>query len=262
MDIVLALLCGLLYFVGTNRVGYTAGSALGSGIFVGFILGLYFNDVAKGVMIGAAIQLVYLGIIATGGNLPADSVLAAVIAIPVAMKSGLDVEAAVGIAVPFAVLGTFVDQIRRTTNSIWVRQGDKAAAEGDQKALWNAAFTYPELMTVLLRFAPVFLLTLVGTDAVAKVLEVLPGWIITGFSIAGGILPAMGFAVIMVTIGKPKLLPYFFMGFFAVQYLGIGTMPLAIFGACIALLTTFTAVDSQKTLTAGAGANDDEEDDD
>ena len=61
MDITLALLCGSLYFIGTNRVGYTLSSVLGSPIFIGFCLGLYFNDVTNGLAIGASIQLVYLG---------------------------------------------------------------------------------------------------------------------------------------------------------------------------------------------------------
>ena len=71
---------------------------------------------------------------------------------------------------------------------------------------------------------------------------------ITGFAIAGGILPAMGFAIIIVTIGKPKLLPYFFIGFFAVSYLGIGTMAAAVFGTCAALLVTWSLIDRQKQL--------------
>ena len=242
MDLGLALLCGLLYFLGTNRVGYTATSAFGSGIFIGFLIGMYLGDVTKGLIIGASIQLVYLGIIFTGGNLPADQTLASVIAIPVAIKSGISVDAAVAIAVPFAVLGIFLDQIRRTTNSIWVRMGDRYALEGDVDGIFKAAFIYPELMTVLIRFVPVFLLTLLGTDAITKFLQILPDWVITGFSIAGGILPAMGFAIIILTIGKPKLLPYFFIGFFAVQYLGINTMAAAVFGTCIALLTIFNNI--------------------
>ena len=174
--------------------------------------------------------------------------MAATIAIPIALKTGLDVEAAVGIAVPFAVLGTFLDQIRRTTNSIWVHFGDQAAAAGDQRGLWKAAFLYPECMTIVIRFVPVFLLTLLGTGIVSAFLTFLPSWVITGFAIAGGILPAMGFAIIIVTIGKPKLLPYFFIGFFAVSYLGIGTMAAAVFGTCAALLVTWSLIDRQKHL--------------
>ncbi len=102
-------------------------------------------------------------------------------------------------------------------------------------------------MTVVLRFVPVFILTLFGTDAIIKILDVLPDWVISGFSIAGGILPAMGFAIILLTIGKPKLMPYFFIGFFAVQYLGINTMAAAIFGACISLLVIFNLTKKEGT---------------
>ena len=239
MDITLALLCGSLYFIGTNRVGYTLSSVLGSPIFIGFCLGLYFNDVTNGLAIGASIQLVYLGVILTGGNLPTDAVLAATIALPVALKTGLDADAAVALAVPFGVLGVFLDQMRRTSNSIWVRMGDKYAANGDAKGLWRCAFLYPELATILLRFVPVFVLTLFGTDAIISLLDMMPDWVISGFSVAGGLLPAMGFAIILLTIGKPKLMPYFFIGFFAVQYIGINTMAAAIFGACISLLVVF-----------------------
>ena len=182
----------------------------------------------------------------TGGNVPADAALAAVIAIPIALKTGIDTDAAVALAVPFGVLGVFLDQIRRTTNSIWVRMGDKYALMGDRKGIFKCAFLYPELMTILLRFVPVFVLTLFGTDAVSSLLKVLPGWVITGFSVAGGILPAMGFAIIIVTIGKPKLLPYFFIGFFAVQYLGINTMAAAVFGVCISLLVIFNSMKKEE----------------
>lgn len=246
MDVVLAALCGALYFLGTSKIGYTLTTALGSGLFIGFILGLYFGDVTTGLAIGASIQLVYLGIIATGGNIPADSVLAAVIAVPIALKTGLDANAAVALAVPFGVLGVFLDQIRRTSNSIWVRKADKYAEEGNEKGIFNCAFTYPAIFAFILRFVPVFAITLFGSDAVAALLEILPQWMITGFSVAGGILPAMGFAIIIVTIGKPSLLPYFFIGFFGVAYLGINTMAAAVFGTCIALLNIFQARDKMK----------------
>lgn len=246
MDITLAVICGLLYYFGTQRIGYTLTAALGSGIFVGFVLGLYFGDVAKGLIIGANIQLVYLGIIMTGGNVPADAALAACIALPIALSTGLDAKAAVALAVPFGVLGVFIDQIRRTSNSIWVRKADDYAAQGNEKGIFNCAFTYPAITAFVLRFVPVFVITLFGSDAVAALLEFLPTWVITGFSVAGGILPAMGFAIIIVTIGKPSLLPYFFIGFFAVAYLGINTMAAAVFGTCIALLNIFQAKEKLK----------------
>lgn len=235
----LAIFNGLVYWLISCKIGYTLESALGSGLFIGFVYGLYFGDVATGLALGASIQLVYLGMVSTGGNMPADNALAAVIAIPIAFKSGLDGNAAVALAVPFGVLGVFLDQLRRTSNSIWVRKADEYAQKGDAKNIFKCVYVYPEIVIFIIRFIPVFLITLLGTDAVVALLHSLPEFIITGFSIAGGILPAMGFAIILMTIGKPKLMPYYFIGFFAVQYLGLNNMAIAIFGTCVTLLTVF-----------------------
>ncbi len=52
----------------------------------------------------------------------------------------------------------------------------------------------------------------------------------------GGILPALGFAITLMVIGKKTMLPFFIAGFFAVQYLKLDTMAMAIFAICAALL--------------------------
>ncbi len=247
--IFVAAVCGIMYFLGTSKIGYHFTTALGSPIVIGLVLGLIYNDVAQGLLIGATIQLVYLGVIATGGNVPADQALAATIAIPIALQTGLSAEVAVGLAVPFGVLGVFLDQIRRTTNSIWVHKADKFAEAADMKGIMKCAIIYPAIFGFCLRFFPVFLINLVGAEAVTFVMDILPTWVITGFSIAGGLLPALGFSIIIITIGRKELLPYFFIGFFAVAYLGINTMAAAVFGSCIAILSIFNARKNSKGAT-------------
>lgn len=251
MNLINALVGGLMYFIGTQRAGYGMTTPLGSPIMIGLVFGLLYNDVATGLIIGANIQLVYLGIIATGGNIPADQTLAGVIAIPIALELGLDAPTAVGLAVPFGVLGVFLDQIRRTTNSIWVRRADANAVEGNEKGIFHNAFTFPLLVTFALRFIPVFIVNLFGANAVSWLMESMPAWIINGFSVAGGILPAMGFAIIIITIGKKSLLPFFVIGFFLVQYLQISIMAAAIFGICIALLIFFQDEEKRKQVSEG-----------
>lgn len=235
-QLLLAILCGVLYWIGTNRIGYGLTTATGSPIFYGLILGAIFGKVDQGLIIGGTIQLVYLGMIATGGNIPADQALAGIVAIPIALQTGLSAEMAVGVAVPFGVLGVFLDQIRRTTNLFWIHRADKLALEGNRKGIYHNAVTYPAIVSFIIRFVPVFSITLFGADAVTYLLNILPSWIIGGLGVAGGILPAMGFAIIILTIGKKELMPYFAIGFFAVAYLGINVMAAAIFGTCIALL--------------------------
>ncbi len=147
---------------------------------------------------------------------------------------------AVGIAVPFGVLGVFLDQIRRTSNALWSNKADQSALKADRKGIFHAALTFPAIFAFVLRFVPVFVITLFGAEAIQYLLNVLPTWVITGLAVAGGILPAMGFAIIILTIGKKEIMPYFFIGFFAVQFLGLGTMGAAVFGTCIAALVMFS----------------------
>lgn len=61
-NLTIAIISGLLYFIGTQRVGYGLSTATGSPIVSGFIFGLLYNDVETGLIIGASIQLLYLGL--------------------------------------------------------------------------------------------------------------------------------------------------------------------------------------------------------
>ena len=244
-NIFIAVICGLVYYIATSRIGYNT-LLMPTTIVIGFCIGLALGDVKQGIIIGGTIQLVYLGIIFVGGNAPADQALATCIAIPIALKTGLSAEAAVGIAVPFGVLGVFLDQIRRTSNSIWIRKADKFAEEGNENGIFRCAFIYPSIVAFLLRFIPVFAINLVGAEVVTFLMNSMPQWIITGFSVAGGILPALGFAIIIMTIGRKELFPYFFMGFFAVAYLNINTMAAAIFGSCIGILKIYSLRSNSK----------------
>lgn len=244
MNVLVAIICGLLYFLGTNRMFYGMTAALGSPIFYGLILGLIYGNVGQGLIIGGTIQLMYLGVLATGGNIPADEALAGIIAIPIALQAHLSTQLAVGIAVPFGVLGVFLDQIRRTTNSYWISKADKYAEEMNFKGIFHCAITYPTIFAFFLRFVPVFFITLLGAKTVSHVVDTLPQWVINGFNVAGALLPAMGFAIILLIIGKKEIMPYFFIGFFAVAYLGINTMGAAAFGTCIAILVLFNSMNN------------------
>lgn len=235
-DFIAAVIAGVLYFFGQAELGYHIGPALGSPLMMGFAMGMIYGDVAQGLIIGGTIQLIYLGVIYTGGNKPADDRLAGAIVVPIALKTGMDPSVAVSLAVPFAVLGVFLDQIRRTSNSLWTSRGERYAEEGNLKGMAKCQWLYPLLVSFCIRFLPVFIINLLGTDAIQAGVNALPEFVIMGLKVAGGVLPAMGFAIILTTIGRKDLMPFFFIGFFAVAYLGINTMAAAIFGACIAIL--------------------------
>lgn len=251
MTLALAIAGGLCYFIGTCRVGSGTYHSLGSGVFIGFICGLVYGDVMTGLIIGASINLVYLGVVAPAGQIPSDEIMASSVAIPLALAGGLSAEMAVSLAVPFGLLGVFIDQIRRTSNIFFLHKADKYAAEGNEKGIYLCGTWYPLAVTFVIRFIPVFVLLQLGSDAVYKILDILPTFVTTGLSVAGGLMPASGFAIILKSIGNAKLLPYFFIGFFAVQYLGISTMAAAIFGTCAALIAYFGSKNEKEAAING-----------
>lgn len=234
---VLAVFMGIYYWFSRLRLGYTFSSMLLQPVVIGIFVGLLTGNMVLSMQIGAGLQLVYLGVTSTpGGNVPSDPALAGCVAIPLGVMSNMSPEVAIALAIPFGVLGVFVDQLRRSTNAIWLHMADNYAEKANVKGIMMSAFLLPALMGFLIRFPIVFAIDYLGVTAVENFLSVIPDWLMHAFEVMGGILPALGFAITLMVIGKKSLLPFFIVGFFAVQYLGLDTMAMAIFAVCIALL--------------------------
>ena len=102
MSILQAVLLGIIYYLGNSSIiagpvgYYSVYRPLVSGCLTGMILG----DPAQGTMIGATINLMYVGFISAGGALPGDMCLAGILGAALGITGGLDTEAALAIAVP------------------------------------------------------------------------------------------------------------------------------------------------------------------
>ncbi|MDG0007421.1 PTS sugar transporter subunit IIC [Klebsiella aerogenes] len=238
MDTLLfASLMGLYYWFARLRLGYTFSAMLLQPVVIAVFVGLLLGDMKTAMIIGAGMQLVYLGVASTpGGNVPSDPALAACIAIPIAVKAGMEPNLAIALAIPFGVIGVFLDQLRRTLNAAWVHMADKHAESANMAGIMRCAFIYPALLGLVLRFPVVFAANYFGQSVVEKFLKLMPHWLTHSFEIMGGILPALGFAITIMVIGKKSLLPWFIGGFFAVLYLKVDIMAMAIFGTCVAFL--------------------------
>lgn len=237
MNLGLAIFSGLLYAVAIP--GYGLSVAYKSPVTLGLIYGLLFGDVTQGLVIGGSIQLLYLGVVATGNNIPTDAALAAIIALPIALSQGLDASVAVSIAVPFGILGAFFNNIKRSINIWFLHYSDRKAEELNIKEINKCAVFYPWLVMSIIQFVPVFIISYLGPTAAQFLLEYLPTWVTGGLSVAGGVLPAIGFALMITQIGRKEILPYFFIAYFMVQYLGLNTMAISVFGVCLAVILFF-----------------------
>ncbi|MFK4566001.1 PTS mannose/fructose/sorbose/N-acetylgalactosamine transporter subunit IIC [Enterococcus sp. UD-01] len=233
-----AILVGLTYWIAMGRAQYYFSFAFRKPVVLGVIIGWIFGDVKAGLLYGATIQLLYMGGIEAGGNIPSDQALAACIAIPAALQSGLDANTAVALAVPFGVLGVLINNVRRTINSFYNTWADRFVEEGKYDQLSIFSFTLPWLTNGVLYFTPVFIATLFGANVVQAFINVIPEWLMNGLSNAGAMLPALGFALTLVVMGKKQYLPFFVLGFFLYSVMGFSMLTGAVFALCIAMITS------------------------
>ena len=253
--IILGLLCGLwksciFYTIG----GFNINTVIFNAVFVGLVLG----DMSSAMVIGASVQLIYLGIVAAGGNQPSDPCLAAFIAIPIAIASGLDTNAAVALAVPVGLLGAQLTNLIYLINGFFVERADEAAEKGNDKGIRIWGIFVPFVVRILLVAAMVTVAIYFGSSVLAGVMSSIPQWLTNGLNAMGACLPAVGFAIITNLISKPKYVIFFFAGFFLVQYTGISTIPLLFVGAFL----TYLYVTFARTKTDGATLDDEDDDED
>lgn len=244
--VIQAILVGLIYWISMGRAQYFFSFAFRKPVVLGVMIGLAYGDVQTGLLYGATIQLMYMGGIEAGGNIPSDQALAACIAIPAAIVNNLDPAAAVALAVPFGVLGVLINNVRRTINAFYNTKADHFVENGQYDKLSTYSFLLPWLTNGVLYFVPVFVATLFGPQVVEAFIEVIPEWIMNGLGNAGSMLPALGFALTLVVMGKTQYLPFFVLGFFLYSILGFSMLTGAVIGLCLALISSIYKQDSEE----------------
>jgi len=83
---------------------------------------------------------------------------------------------------------------------------------------------------------PAFLGVGLGIDAAAKLLDIIPAWLSDGLGYAGGVLPALGIAMLLLIIASNEVWPFFFLGFIAAVYMNLNAVAGAILGVVIAII--------------------------
>lgn len=231
-----ALFIGILYWLSYLDAEFSWW--VGDPLLLGLLFGTMYGNVDQGLQLGAQIMLLYIANVAVGANLPADNILAAMIAIPIALKAGMTTEMAIAIAVPFGIIGTTADNARRLINGMWNRRAFVHADQLNYKGLLVDAVFGPMAVQFPLRVIPVTAIMFLGGAAAPRILDLLPEWVSHGLGVVGGLLPALGFVRCVLMIGRKNLLPYFVFGFF-IMLLGEGKIALllvGVFGGCLAVL--------------------------
>ena len=83
----------------------------------------------------------------------------------------------------------------------------------------------------LVTFLPIYF----GASSAQAIVESVPAWILGGLGVAGGMMPAIGFAMLLKIMLKKEYIAFLLAGFILVTYFNISILGLAVLGACIAM---------------------------
>lgn len=207
-------------------------------IVSGLVIGIILGDVTTGIILGATIEAIFLGIFTVGAAIAPDHNLAGIIGISLGIASGFGVETAVALAVPAALLGQFLMvSIVYPLNLIPLHLSDKYAAQGRTRPI-EIAFLSSGVLWFIKGFVPTIIATYFGVKAVELVFNAVPEWVIGGFNVVGGLLPALGFAMLLNVIGiNGRVIAFFALGFVLISYLQLDIIALAIIGVVIAFVS-------------------------
>lgn len=247
INIIQAFLIGVFAYLGSLSVpwflGLTGGwYTLTRPLVSGFIIGIILGDVKTGIIVGVAVQIVYIALVTPGGQMPQDLNAAAYIGVGlgvIAVKGGATVEAAVSIATAVGAVGTIFHNFMMLSNSFWNHRAIAAVQQGDFAKIKFNHYIGPQIVQFLYRFIPTFVILLFGANLANQIITYFPidSFVMRSLTALGGMLPAIGVAILLRQVIKKDMeLIYFLFGFTLVAALGINMVALAIVGCFFAYL--------------------------
>lgn len=240
---------GMLLGIYTNRC-----------IVLSFGVGVILGDIPTALAMGAISELAYMGFgVGAGGTVPPNPIGPGVFGTLMAITSLGEItpEAALALSTPIAVAIQFLQTTAYTVNAGAPESAAKALKERDIKK-----FTRVANRTIWIFAIIGFSLGFIGAysmELLNSLVALIPAVLLNGLTVAGRMLPAIGFAMILSVMVKKELVPYVLLGYVASAYLGIPTMGVAIVGLIFALKSYY---DKQAAPQAAAVTTQEDSQDD
>lgn len=221
-------------------------------IIVCTLTGLILGDLQLGLIAGGLTELAFAGLTPVGGTQPPNPVLAGVMTTVIAYTTNVEPVVAIGLALPFSFLMQYIILFYYSTFSVFMSKADQLAKKADM-----SGFAKLNLVTIFIvgitYGVVVFLCTYVAQEPMKLLVENFPPALEHGLGIAGGILPAVGFGLLLKVMLKSNLVPFLIAGFLYATYNSFANLlPVALLGAAMAIFVYFN--DKQK-VAASTGGN-------
>jgi len=224
-------------------------------LVLGPLVGLALHDLQQGIIIGATLELIFMGNIKVGAAIPPDVITGGVLGTAFAILSGKGPGIALALAIPISILAEMVLSGLFVVRPVFNKQFSRYANQGDYRQL-QRLHILSGLLKPLLMGLITFLALELGAPAMKALLDRIPAWVNTGLQVAGNMLPALGFALLMNLMFNKKVAPYFFLGFILAAYLKLPVIAIGGLGLIIALIITGNTPPPNPETEEEAGADD------
>ena len=223
------------------------------------IVGAILGKPEIGLLVGGTYQLISIGSMPVGGAQPPNVIVGGIMATVFAISSDMEVNAAVGLAVPFALFGQYAVTLTFTFMAPMMAVADKHAENANPKGI--ATVNYLSMAILGTLFAVIVAIGLVSGNTIGKVLAEQSynlSWLMAGLDVAGGMMKYVGFAVLMKIMISGDLWAFYFLGFGLAVVIsnipavaGAALLILTMVGAAIAISDFQTNVRFSKIGTVG-----------
>ncbi|MBQ7889021.1 MAG: PTS sugar transporter subunit IIC [Erysipelotrichaceae bacterium] len=203
-------------------------------------IGLALGDLQTGLIVGAALEAIFLGTMVVGGQRPSNPAIAAVVCTFLAIKTNLGIEAAVAIAYPVSVLGNNMGQyVRVFTFAVLPWMHDIVLKHDDIKKYRLVSYIFMFFVSFSAQYVAAFIFMALGEAAVTTISSNIPAWLINGFGASGRALAAMGMAITLNMLWDKEILGFYFIGFILFKALGLSLIQIAVLSVGVAMVYLF-----------------------
>ena len=202
------------------------------------LIGLVTGNLEAGIVLGGTLQMIALGWANIGAAVAPDAALASVASAIILVLGGQGVKgvpSAIAIAVPLAVAGSFLTMIVRTVAVPIGHMMDAAAEKGNIKQV-EMLHIFAVCLQGIRIAIPAGALLFIPADTVRNFLESMPAWLTDGMAIGGGMVVAVGYALVINMMATKEVWPFFIIGFVVAAISQLTLIALGALGVALALI--------------------------
>lgn len=221
------------------------------------LIGLVTGNLTACIILGGTLQMIALGWANIGAAVAPDAALASVASAIILVLGGQGVDgipSAIAIAIPLAVAGLFLTMIVRTLAVPIVHLMDRAAEKGNIRSVEWLHISAICMQGIRIAI-PAAALLFIPAESVQNFLEAMPAWLTDGMAIGGGMVVAVGYALVINMMATKEVWPFFVIGFVVAAISELTLIAIGALGVALALIYLNLSKMGGGNSNGGGGGN-------